>query len=251
MANYYTVLDTLKTNLENDPFVNTVTQGDIFGVDLAKQTIFPLVHIIVNNATFESNIIRFNVSLMAMDIVNKSKDEDTDIFNGNDNEVYVLNTMLSVLNRLYEELRRGDLFTDAFQVDGNPTLEAFAERFENYLAGWTMTFDILVPNEMTICDNDTYLVYTQVIDFVTTPMNSIQYLCDGDFVTACYGTNQNNISDFVDMLNANPPVQNQACFLNYGTYHDNGDGRVRLEMNSVQYASLCPSGVITLNAIYD
>ena len=137
MANYYTVLDTLKTNLENDAFVNTVTQGDIFGVDLAKQTIFPLVHIIVNNATFESNIIRFNVSLMAMDIVNKSKDEDTDIFNGNDNEVYVLNTMLSVLNRLYEELRRGDLFTLPFQVDGNPTLEAFAERFENYLAGWT------------------------------------------------------------------------------------------------------------------
>ncbi len=36
MGNYYTVLDTLKTNLENDPFVNTVTQGDIFGVDLAK-----------------------------------------------------------------------------------------------------------------------------------------------------------------------------------------------------------------------
>ena len=63
----------------------------------------------------------------------------------------VLNTMISVLNRLYEELRRGDLYTLPFQVDGNPTLEAFAERFENYLAGWTMTFDILVPNEMTVC----------------------------------------------------------------------------------------------------
>jgi hypothetical protein len=251
MANYYTILDTLKSNLDNDPFINTVTQGDIFAVDLAKQTIFPLCHIIVNNATFESNIIRFNVSVMAMDIVNKSKDEDTNIFDGNDNEIYVLNTMLSVLNRLYEELRRGDLFTDAFQVDGNPTLEAFAERFENYLAGWTMTFDILVPNEMTICDNDTYLVYSQVIDFETTPINSIQYLCDGNFVTACYGTNQNNISDFVAMLNSNPPVQNQACFLNYGNYYDHGDGRVRLQMNSAQYASLCPNGVITLNAIYD
>ncbi len=140
MANYYTVLDTLKTNLENDPFVNTVTQGDIFAVDLAKQTIFPLVHIIVNNATFESNIIRFNVSLMAMDIVNKSKDEDTDVFNGNDNEVYVLNTMLSILNRLYEELRRGDLFTDAFQVDGNPTLEVRALLFiETVMVGKSLS----------------------------------------------------------------------------------------------------------------
>lgn len=151
MANYYSLLDTLKTQLDSDPFINTVTQGDIFAIDLGKQTIFPLAHIIVNNATFESNVIRFNVSLMCMDIVNISKDEDTNIFNGNDNEIDVLNTMISVLNRLYEILRRGDLFTDSFQVDGNPTLEPFAERLENNLAGWTMTFDILVPNEMTVC----------------------------------------------------------------------------------------------------
>ena len=152
MANYYNILDTLKTNLQNDPFINTVTQGDIFSVDLAKQTIFPLAHIMVNSAVFENNIIRFNVSVLCMDAVNVSKDEATDIFNGNDNEVDVLNTMLSVQNKLYEVLRRGELFTDAFQVDGNPNLEPFAERFENYLAGWTMTFDIVVPNEMTICE---------------------------------------------------------------------------------------------------
>lgn len=151
MANYYTLLDTLKTQLESDVFINTVTQGDIFAVDLSKQTIFPLSHIIVNNSTFESNVIRFNVSVMNMDIVNKSKDEDIDIFTGNDNEIDVLNTMFTVQNRLYEILRRGDLYTDAFQVDGNPSLEPFAERFENYLAGWTMTFDILVPNDMTVC----------------------------------------------------------------------------------------------------
>jgi hypothetical protein len=36
-------------------------------------------------------------------------------------------------------------------VDGNASCEPFAERFENYLAGWTMTLDILVPNSMTIC----------------------------------------------------------------------------------------------------
>ena len=98
------------------------------------------------------NILESQINnLLIVSKPEKSKDEDTDIFNGNDNEVDVLNTMLSVQNRLYEILRRGDLFTDSFQVDGNPTLEPFAERFENYLAGWTMTFDILVPNEMTVC----------------------------------------------------------------------------------------------------
>ena len=153
MANYYTVLDTLKTNLENDSFVNTVTQGDIFGVDLAKQTIFPLVHIIVNNATFESNVIRYNISIIAMDIVDISKDETTDIFIGNDNEQDVLNTQITMLNRVYDKLTRGDYFTNLGIIDGNPTCEPFIERFENNLAGWTMTFDYLIGNEMTICND--------------------------------------------------------------------------------------------------
>ena len=86
-----------------------------------------------------------------MDIVNVSKDETTDKFDGNNNELYVLNTMLAVLNRCYELLRRGDLYTDAFQVDGTPTREPFTERMENNLTGWTLTCDILIPNDMTIC----------------------------------------------------------------------------------------------------
>ena len=55
--NYFDIIDKLKTHFENDELINTVTQGDLFDVDLNKQTIFPLVHLIVNNATFEENVI--------------------------------------------------------------------------------------------------------------------------------------------------------------------------------------------------
>ena len=151
MNGFYTIIDKLKTHLDADIFVNTVSEGDIFKVDLAKQTIFPLAHIMVNTATFEGNVIRFNVSLIAMDIVDVSKDEVANIYLGNDNEQDVLNTQLVVLNRAYELMRRGDMYSDLYQVDGNPTCEPFTERFENLLAGWTMTFDVLIPNEMSIC----------------------------------------------------------------------------------------------------
>lgn len=151
MNGFYTIIDKLKAHLDADIFVNTVSEGDIFKVDLAKQTIFPLAHIMVNTATFEGNVIRFNVSLIAMDIVDVSKDEVTNIYLGNDNEQDVLNTQLVVLNRAYELMRRGDMYNDLYQVDGNPTCEPFTERFENLLAGWTMTFDVLIPNEMSIC----------------------------------------------------------------------------------------------------
>jgi hypothetical protein len=149
--NYFDIIDELKAHFENDELITTVSQGDLFDIDLNKQTIFPLLHIIVNTATFEENVIRYNISLLAMDIVDISKEETTDRFTGNDNELYVLNTMLAVLNRCYELLRRGTLYTDKFQVDGNPSCEPFTERMENNLSGWTMTVDILIPNDMTIC----------------------------------------------------------------------------------------------------
>jgi hypothetical protein len=149
--NYFDIIDRLKQHFESDELVSTVSQGDIFDVDLNKQTLFPLVHLIVNTATFEENVIRYNISILAMDIVNVSKDETTDKFDGNNNELYVLNTMLAVHNRCYELLRRGTLYTEGFQVDGTPTCEPFTERMENNLTGWTLTVDILIPNDMTIC----------------------------------------------------------------------------------------------------
>jgi len=149
---YYAILNIIKSELQATNLVTTITEGDIFQVDLSKQTLFPLSHIMVNSATFESNVIRYNISIIAMDIVDISKDETTDIFIGNDNEQDVLNTQITILNRVYEKLTRGDFFTNLGIIDGNPTCEPFVERFENNLAGWTMTFDYLIGNEMTVCD---------------------------------------------------------------------------------------------------
>ena len=85
MIGFYTAIDKLKTHLDNDALVNSVSEGDIFQVDLAKQTIFPLVHIMVNSCTFETNVLRFNISLIAMDLVDISKNEVTSVYLGSDN----------------------------------------------------------------------------------------------------------------------------------------------------------------------
>ena len=151
MTGYYNLLDKLKTHFDADVIVNTVTQGDIFKVDLSKQTIFPLLHIMVNNCTLDSNTTTWNISLIAMDVVDLSKSATSNIFLGNDNEIDVLNSQHAVLNRAYEIIKHGSLAYDLFMVEGTASLEPFTERFENYMAGWTMTFDVVTPNEMTIC----------------------------------------------------------------------------------------------------
>ena len=151
MKGFYNITEQLKTALAAEPFVNTVTFGSLDDVDLNKQTIFPLSHIIVNNTTVGTKTLTFNISILAMDIVDISKAETTDIFVGNDNEQDVLNTQLGLLTRVINTLQRGDLYTELYQIEGDVSCEPFVDRFENKLAGWTATFDVLVQNDMTIC----------------------------------------------------------------------------------------------------
>ena len=152
MKGFYNVTEQLKTALAAEPFVNTVTFGSLDDVDLNKQTIFPLSHIIVNNTTVGTKTLTFNISILSMDIVDISKEATTDIFVGNDNEQDVLNTQLALLTRIINTLQRGDLYTELYQVEGDVNCEPFVDRFENKLAGWAATFDVLVQNDMTICD---------------------------------------------------------------------------------------------------
>jgi len=150
MTGFYDLTDKIKDTLQAEPFVNTVSYGSLDDIDLNKQTIFPLSHIIVNNVVVGTQTMRFNISVLSMDVVDESKNE-ADNFVGNDNEQDVLNTQLAVQNRLLALLQRGELYTDKYQVEGEVTCEPFVDRFENKLAGWAATFDVLIPNDMTIC----------------------------------------------------------------------------------------------------
>ena len=148
---FYQLTETIKTQLLADVNVNTVTTGDIFDIDLSKQSIFPLCHIVVNNVTTQEQVLLFNITVMAMDVVDESKEATTDIFRGNNNEQDVLNTQLAVLNKLKMVLRRGTLYSEKFQLEGDPTLEPFYERFENRLAGYAATMDVIIHNDIDIC----------------------------------------------------------------------------------------------------
>lgn len=151
MIGFYNVIEQIKETLELEPFVNTVSFGNIDDVDLNKQNIFPLSHVIVNNTTIQEKTLLFNISVLSMDIVDVSKSADVNIFRGNNNEQDVLNTQLAVLTRLSALLKRGTLYENKYQLDGDVTCEPFVDRFENKLAGWTATFNVVVQNDMTIC----------------------------------------------------------------------------------------------------
>jgi hypothetical protein len=151
MKGFYQISKAIKDQLDADAFVNTITIGDIFKVDLNKQTIFPLSHIMINSAAYNGNTFNYSISVLCMDIVDESKEATTDIFVGNDNEQDVLNTQQMVATRLLEMLRRGDLYTNGYQLQDGANIEYFVDRFENKVAGVTVTFNVVAQNDMTIC----------------------------------------------------------------------------------------------------
>lgn len=151
---FYQVIDTCKTFLQNGPFTNTVTFGDITDVDLNKETIFPLAHINVDNVQFNGPIAAFELKIMVMDIVDANKNEKEDDFIGNDNTQDILNSQMAVLQRLYAEITRGSLAQAPFELeDGILTAEPFKDRFKNTLAGWTCTMSLIIPNDTSTTQN--------------------------------------------------------------------------------------------------
>jgi len=84
-------------------------------------------------------------------------------------------------------------------------------------------------------------VYSQVIDFgIEGGYNSIQYMSGGLQIGACYNIGGlTSIDELVNMFNTPPPVPLPdycpdpafcLCWTKYGTYYDNGDGRIRLDI---------------------
>lgn len=148
---YYLVVDAIKTELLSNPNIATCTFGDITDIDLDKQSIFPLAHIIIDNVVNAEKSLQFSFTVLTMEQLNSSKVYVEDLFEGNTNVHNILNTQLAVSNRLISRLRSGELYEDGYQLIGNPTCEPFFDRFENVLAGWSTSFVVEIFNDIYKC----------------------------------------------------------------------------------------------------
>ena len=150
MKEYYNLIDNTYNYLIGNNNINTVTTGDILDVDLSKQSIFPLAHIIVNDVTFDEHFMTFSLNVIAMDIVDedkKDKQTESKPYIGLDNKHDILNSMSTVINGLQSSLRRGGMNNNNYEINDSPTATQFEDRFENLLSGWSMVLNIEIPND--------------------------------------------------------------------------------------------------------
>ena len=151
MKSFYNVIDKIKTVVTAEPFNNEITFGDIADIDLKKQSLFPLAHVMINNATINNQYVTMNMTIFFMDLVDISNEQTTDLYRGNDNRQDILNTQLALATRVIRVLQKADTYRDEFELLTDASCEPFTERFDNMLAGWAVTFDIGAKDDMTYC----------------------------------------------------------------------------------------------------
>lgn len=139
------------------PNIETFTIGEISEVDLAKQSIFPLLHLVPNTVTINQQMMDYNIDLVFLDRIM----EVIPLSTGKYNEITknyktvtnlhdVWNTGLLALNDIYAYIaRNGQANNFIITTDGVCT--PFQQTFDNLLAGWSMNVVVSVPNSVDAC----------------------------------------------------------------------------------------------------
>ena len=132
----------IKTLAEADSLVNKVTRKN----DLAKETLFPLVNVIIESGAFTNgSTVNFNVEISCFDIRDINKEINTDDFWQNDNEVDNHNLAIAVLNRMWLKMYI-DFEDNNITSSENPTFELGSFEAPKLLDGARLTFTVEVPN---------------------------------------------------------------------------------------------------------
>lgn len=156
MTSVYDLITTIKSHLRDNPIVNSVTYGDITEIDLNKTSMYPLAHFFINNVTI-SNSMQMTISVLFIDIVDYTKEfneDDAGERGDASNLIDVYNTQLQLANGLIQQIRRGDLYREGYQLEGEATCQPFNDRFENNVAGWTVDFTVNIgttSSDIPIC----------------------------------------------------------------------------------------------------
>jgi hypothetical protein len=131
---------------------------DMFDADTAKQTLFPLAYMVLNNATITGySAMTYNVNLIVMDRVTDVTQDSSGKFNsitknykGITNLLDVWNTSMMTLSDIIVYIKNNAQPQD-FTISTDVILTPFQERLDNALAGFSAVMNITVPFNPSAC----------------------------------------------------------------------------------------------------
>lgn len=152
---YYNVLDYFKTIMSNHPSIAQVSQGDIYEIDDREFPVYPLGNILISEASFDNTKTVYTCQLTIADKIKNKNDESAGARNeqtipyyGTDDVVDIHANTLSIINDL---LSYTQYSVQAFDINSQIRMIAFKDKFDNGLAGWVATFELITHNDRPRC----------------------------------------------------------------------------------------------------
>jgi hypothetical protein len=157
------VIDTLKNLGDVHNQITTTTSGDIWEIDLAKNTLFPLMHINPVNVQTGQATLTYNFQIFIMDLVSEKEDWTQANFqsaNFLSNNQEVLSDTLQICTDIIGMLRHSewqsevtnDIDAPIIWGEGEFNIEPFSDKFDNEVTGWVFTLPVIVHNDFQTCD---------------------------------------------------------------------------------------------------
>jgi len=147
---YNNLIDTLKELGAKHQQISTTTTGDIYDIDLEKNTLYPLMHINPINVTTGSFGVTYNFQIFVMDLVDNDNANEQDVYND------VLQTCIDIIsifrNSKWQSQLTLDINAPVYFTEGDYTLEPFTERFDQDVTGWVFQIGIVVANDFQSCE---------------------------------------------------------------------------------------------------
>ena len=164
---YNNVINTLSKIGQLHDQIHTVSTGDIYDIDLEKETKFPIMHINpVNVTTGESELV-YNFQIFIMDLVSEKDNWPTYQQQGlskrvdtKDNSQEVWNQTLHIATDIIGMLRHStwqsmtgisDIEQPIYFTEGQFNIEPFQERFDNLTCGWVFNLGVRVMYDFQTC----------------------------------------------------------------------------------------------------
>ena len=164
---YNNVINTLARLGEYHEQISSVSVGDIYDIDLSKQTLFPLMHINPIGVSPGESELLYTFQIFLCDLVSEKDNWQTYQalgltklvdFKNNEQEVYnqqlaIAVDIISMMRHSIQQSLAGvnDINAPLYFTQDQFSLEPFAERFDNMLCGYVFELGIKVMNDFDAC----------------------------------------------------------------------------------------------------
>ena len=147
---YNNVIETLKNLGTNHFQISTTTVGDIFDIDLEKNTKYPLMHLNPVNVTTRRTELVYNFQVFIMDLVEPDGSNEQAVYS---EVLQICIDIIAILsNSQFQAQLSLDINAPVYFAEGDFTLEPFKERFDQSVTGWVFNLGITVENRFQSCE---------------------------------------------------------------------------------------------------